>query len=111
MVPHWRRGLVTCNIGTGAHERQIEKVALWRKHEGGDTGGFRWQWQTVSHILENINRLGGHPTWVQYPEYRPCPMCHRTMSFFLQLKLDELGLGYVLWCDQCKVSCLLTQQT
>jgi len=78
--------------------------------------GTRWRWQAVgeSNGRENLNRLGGHPSWVQYAEYYPCPTCNRTMRFLLQLDVDELnsdGLGYVLWCNHCKVSRFLTQQT
>lgn len=78
--------------------------------------GARRRWQAVgaSNGRENLNRLGGHPSWVQYAAYHPCPVCNRTMRFLLQLDVDELnpdGLGYVLWCDDCKVSRVLTQQT
>lgn len=75
--------------------------------------GPRWRWQAWDHS-ENLNRLGGLPFWVQYPEYQPCPLCDRSMHFLLQLNLDEItsdGLGYVLWCNLCKVSHFRQQQT
>lgn len=78
--------------------------------------GSRWRWQDwgASNGRENLNRLGGHPSWVQYADYPKCPLCAHTMSFLLQLDSDFInadGLGYVFWCDDCKVSCLRDQQT
>ncbi|WP_254513961.1 hypothetical protein [Anatilimnocola floriformis] len=84
--------------------------------------GERWRWQTWDDA-QNLNRVGGHPVWVQSAEYPPCPLCHQTMSFLLQLNSELTttnrrefmwgsgGLGYVFWCDACRVSGLLWQCT
>ena len=91
--------------------------------------GSRWQrqdWGSSNH-RENLNRVGGHPTWVQSPEYPLCPVCGETQRFLLQLDDDLLtvddqtggisnwmwsgdsGMAYLFWCDACKVSSVRTQ--
>jgi len=83
--------------------------------------GIRWRWQEWNN--ENLHRLGGHPTWIQSAEYPCCPICERTSSFLMQLNSDLRdgnghqflwgtgGIGYVFWCDQCRVSSFLLQCT
>lgn len=85
----------------------------------------RWRWQEwgTSNSRENLNRLGGHPCWVQSAEYPDCPQCHRTMSFLLELdselRLEDGtsllwgsgGVAYLFWCDACRVSAFTSQWT
>lgn len=91
--------------------------------------GSRWQRQNwgKSNHRENLNRVGGHPTWVQSPEYLPCPVCGEIQRFLMQLDDDLLmvddqtgeisnwmwsgdsGMAYIFWCDACKVSSVSTQ--
>lgn len=85
----------------------------------------RWQWQDwgLSNSRENLFRLGGHPTWIQGPEYPRCPDCARTMEFLLQLDSDlplqdgaplywgSGGIGYVFWCGACRISAVSEQHT
>ena len=76
----------------------------------------------LSNGCENLNRLGGEPTWIQNPEYPRCPGCADTMRFVLQL--DSLhfttgltwewgsdGIVYVFWCTACSMSATLWQST
>ena len=91
--------------------------------------GARWQWQDwgLTNGRENLHRVGGHPSWIQSAEYPPCPHCGETMNFLMQLD-SELpmqspddcggawmwgsgGIGYVFWCDACRVSASLLQCT
>lgn len=77
----------------------------------------RWRWQDWDN--ENLHRIGGYPTWVQFPDYPECPNCNSMMGFLLQLDSDishgwwwgSGGLCYLFWCDQCKVSSYLYQCT
>ncbi|WP_309707369.1 hypothetical protein [Armatimonas sp.] len=80
----------------------------------------RYRWQEWVYG-PNLHRLGGHPAWVQLPEYPDCPECQRTMMFLLQLD-SELplihhnpddwsgmfwgsgGVAYFFWCDSCRIS-------
>ncbi|QOY88771.1 DUF1963 domain-containing protein [Paludibaculum fermentans] len=85
----------------------------------------RWKWQdwALSNSRENLNRLGGHPAWIQNAEYPACPQCRQTMIHLLQLDSDlpmengsewwwgSGGCGYVSWCDQCKISAVQCQFT
>lgn len=85
----------------------------------------RWRWQDwgLANGRENLNRLGGEPTWIQNAAYLPCPRCRRLMTALLQLDSfltteddGELywgsgGLGYVLWCDNCAISGVTAQWT
>jgi hypothetical protein len=78
----------------------------------------RWHWQdwAVSNARENLNRLGGYPSWIQSSEFLDCPKCQKVMTFLMQLDSDlplqngsswlwgSGGIGYVLWCDSCKIS-------
>lgn len=92
--------------------------------------GPRWQRQDwgYSNGRENLHRIGGHPTWVQNAEYVPCPLCSNVSTFLMQLDeglltIDELtgdtwgwnwsggGIGYILWCNSCKVSSFFDQYT
>jgi hypothetical protein len=92
--------------------------------------GPRWQRQDwgASNRRENLHRVGGHPTWIQHAEYVSCPRCHDPSTFLMQLDEGLLtadegtgeqwcwdwsggGMGYVLWCDRCKVSSILEQYT
>jgi hypothetical protein len=85
----------------------------------------RWFWQAweCSNGRENLNRVGGEPSWIQDAEYPSCPSCKKVMPFLLQLdshlpKADggrwlwgSGGIAYGFWCDECKVSGVLWQCT
>jgi hypothetical protein len=77
---------------------------------------YRWQDWALANSRENLNRIGGHPCWIQGAAYIECPCCEKTMSFCFQLD-SELPCGedgtwlwgsggccYVSWCDDCQVS-------
>lgn len=85
----------------------------------------RWRVQdwALSNSRENLNRVGGEPTWIQNAEYPACPLCNETMRYLLQLD-SELpiadggqwlwgsgGIAYVHWCDVCAVSAIGWQCT
>ncbi len=75
----------------------------------------RWFFQEWAGTGGNLYRLGGVPSWVQGPEYPPCPCCEQTMSFFLQHDMDlpkpvdeqtkgsSDGMTYYFWCEPCRV--------
>lgn len=85
----------------------------------------RWKWQdwALANGRENLNRLGGHPTWIQGAEYPKCIVCDQLMPFLLQVDSDfsladggELlwgsgGICYLFWCPNCSVSASLWQCT
>lgn len=78
----------------------------------------RWYWQdwALSNGRENLHRMGGEPCWVQDANYPDCPSCAQKMEFLMQLDSNlptadggewlwgSGGIGYVFWCDACKVS-------
>jgi hypothetical protein len=86
---------------------------------------IRWSFQDwgLSNSRENLNRIGGYPTWVQGAEYPSCPCCKRTMKFATQLDSGLLteegdewlwgsgGICYLFWCNDCRVSSSLWQCT
>jgi hypothetical protein len=43
----------------------------------------RWQHQdwAMANDRENLNRIGGEPTWIQDPGYPACPSCQAAMPF------------------------------
>jgi hypothetical protein len=83
----------------------------------------RWRRQdwAMSNSRENLNRVGGEPTWIQNADYPQCPSCSETMLFVAQL--DSLDFGesewlwgsggilYVFGCARCVVSATLWQCT
>ena len=77
----------------------------------------RWQRQNVDldHGRENLNRIGGEPTWIQEPSYPACPSCQAVMPFLAQLDwghlIDGEGITYVFWCRPCAVSAIAFQCT
>lgn len=84
----------------------------------------RWQVQNgLANSRENLHRLGGRPTWVQEADYPDCPTCTRRMPFLAQLScelpsgpdavsgLNEDGLTYFFWCDECQLSAVTEQFT
>lgn len=84
----------------------------------------RWRWQdwAVSNGLENLNRVGGEPTWIQGADYPTCDSCAKTMTFLAQLdSLDFAdhgewlwgsgGVAYIFWCDHCRHSATTWQCT
>lgn len=85
----------------------------------------RWHFQEwgSSNSRENLNRVGGEPSWVQSPEYPECPSCLSVMHYLVQLDSDLAmddggewlwgsgGIAYGFWCDSCKVSAFLWQCT
>lgn len=85
----------------------------------------RWEWQdwALSNSRENLNRIGGHPCWVQDADYPQCPECQQTMAFLLQLDSNlpledgreflwgSGGIGYGFWCGACRISAFHWQCT
>lgn len=85
----------------------------------------RWHWQDwgLSNGRENLNRVGGEPSWVQSARYPDCPGCDRTMPFLLQLDSNlptasggewlwgSGGMAYGFWCPSCQVSAFTWQCT
>ncbi len=85
----------------------------------------RWAWQDWgdSNGRQNLNRVGGPPSWVQQGEYPSCPDCGVRMAFAMQLDSDlpqedggewswgSGGCNYTFWCADCRVSGHLWQCT
>ncbi|KQZ39537.1 hypothetical protein ASD58_03815 [Duganella sp. Root1480D1] len=85
----------------------------------------RWRWQdwALSNSRENLNRLGGHPTWVQGADYPDCPCCKKKMRFMLQLdsQLPDQdseewlwgsgGVAYGFNCATCRTTAYIWQCT
>lgn len=90
----------------------VRTPARWLRQSWGSSNG-----------RENLNRIGGEPTWIQDAEFPHCPTCSKVMTFLLQLDSDLTtadggewlwgsgGIAYACWCNDCKVSGLLWQCT
>ena len=66
-----------------------------RRRTPFETGASYWQ--------RGLSQIGGHPAWVQYPEYPCCPGCQQTMMFVGQLEpidilADTEGMIYAFLC-------------
>lgn len=84
----------------------------------------RWSLQdwALSNSRQNLNRVGGEPTWIQNADYPNCPECSTTMSFVMQLDSLDIeggpywmwgsgGILYVFWCSECSISATSWQCT
>jgi hypothetical protein len=85
----------------------------------------RWFWQdwSCSNSRENLNRVGGEPSWIQDADYPRCPSCNTVMPHLLQLDSDlptanggewlwgSGRIAYGFWCDECSISGFLWQCT
>lgn len=83
----------------------------------------RWQYQdwARANARENLNRIGGEPTWIQDPDYPHCPGCQHRMHFLAQLDSLDFssrqwlwgsgGIAYIMWCDPCRTSAAFWQCT
>ena len=112
-------------LETGQLSPQFRAVALKETTVRLTTTPPRWRWQdwALSNGRENLNRVGGHPTWVQSAEYPECPQCAAPMRFVFQLDSDlptedgdewqwgSGGICYGFWCFRCQVSGFLWQCT
>lgn len=61
------------------------------------------------------SQLGGHPAWLQEPEFPLCPECTQPMPFFGQVHLADLGelvdgILYAFLCAPCGRAATLYQQ-
>ncbi|HEY7640202.1 MAG TPA: hypothetical protein VH814_10790 [Steroidobacteraceae bacterium] len=85
----------------------------------------RWSWQDwgLSNSRENLNRIGGHPCWIQSADWPNCAACGNDMGFFMQLDSDlrmsgngswlwgSGGICYAFRCPRCLVTAYSWQCT
>lgn len=84
----------------------------------------RWYLQdwAGSNSRQNLNRIGGVPSWIQSADIPICPITGQKMRFLMQLDSNiksmegnevcfGYGLCYVFWCDESRVSAFLMQCT
>ncbi|MCC3158105.1 DUF1963 domain-containing protein [Hymenobacter sp. 15J16-1T3B] len=96
-----------------------------RSIEGWQAGSQRpgsWEWDEARGLLsdddaddedfvvrnnKDVDMLGGWPSWVQYPDYPPCPVCQQPMRLLLQIAsnqgldfmFSDVGTAYLLYCS------------
>lgn len=85
----------------------------------------RWHLQdwAVANARQNLNRIGGLPSWIQSADIPICPITGQKMRFLMQLDSNIKSIGgsevyfgsggicYVFWCDDSRVSAFLMQCT
>jgi len=122
---HNLHGEPSCLAERSGTPPQFPAVALHASSVMLSDLGERWRWQSwgSANGRENLNRIGGHPSWIQDADYPPCVSCQKRMQFLLQLDSDlptmdggewlwgSGGIGYGFWCDDCKVSAFHWQCT
>lgn len=62
------------------------------------------------------SQIGGHPSWVQDPEYPVCPCCERRMRFIGQIDFADFdqcaeGIFYMFLCQRNKITATIYQQS
>lgn len=68
-------------------------------------------------LLPGDTRVGGPPVWIQDGEYPDCPRCGVVMTFLAHFAQDSpdgggwMDMLYVHWCDNCRVSHYLLQNS
>src|SRR5260370_9186673 len=65
---------------------------------------------------DGLSRIGGHPEWVQYPDYPTCERCNTTMMFIAQLGMTDIdpgveGIAYAFLCSDCGTTATTFQCT
>lgn len=114
-----------CPTEAEPHEPQFPTPPLLETSVKLMPAPARWLTQdwALSNGRENLCRVGGMPSWIQDAQYASCPECHETMVFIAQLDSNlpladgeewlwgSGGIGYIFWCDHCKVSGHLWQCT
>ena len=76
----------------------------------------RTPWESVDWCqADGVSQIGGHPAWINDPEYPPCPSCARSMSTVMQIALEDFfraeGVFYVHYCAGCAAVGVSYQQT
>jgi hypothetical protein len=104
--------------------------------DNGMYGSASIKWEQVSSIKRSQQEYlpifsGGKPLWVQKAERPRCPKCKKHMDFILQISSEALDTTkrnqefisdiymdieyystlYFFFCEQCEVSCSVTQCT
>lgn len=80
-------------------------------------GPARNPYETISlYWTDGLSRVGGHPEWVQYPDYPTCETCHMTMKFIAQLGITDIdpgfeGIAYAFLCSECGTTATTYQCT
>lgn len=106
-------------------EPEFPAVGLRETEVAISAADRRWFWQdwALSNGRQNLNRIGGFPSWIQDAEYPDCPKCGSVMQFLLQLDSNlptaegeewlwgSGGICYGFWCDQCAISAFNWQCT
>lgn len=62
------------------------------------------------------SQIGGHPSWIQDPEYPVCPCCERRMRYIGQIDyadFDEYaeGIFYMFICSKDRITATVYQQS
>ncbi|MFJ7405023.1 MULTISPECIES: DUF1963 domain-containing protein [unclassified Lysinibacillus] len=62
------------------------------------------------------SQIGGHPSWVQEPEYPLCPCCERRMQFIGQIDYADFdkyaeGIFYMFICPKDRMTATAYQQS
>jgi hypothetical protein len=67
-------------------------------------GSPRTPYETIGlYWMDGLSRIGGHPEWVQSPDYPQCTQCNTTMTFIAQLEITDIdpgfeGIAYAFLC-------------
>ncbi len=79
--------------------------------------GPEWRqqdWGRANHV-ENLCRVGGQPTWIQYEDTPRCVDCGTATVFVAQIPVEDFsygeGIAYLHWCDTCAIAAVIHQQT
>jgi hypothetical protein len=49
-------------------------------------------YETISLAgIHGFSQIGGHPSWIHFPDYLPCPDCGKLMTFIGQLGIPDIG--------------------
>lgn len=90
------------------HILRMQPLMLGEVRNPYETIGLYWS--------DNLSQIGGHPEWVQYPDYPLCPDCGRLMVFIAQLGITDVdpgheGMIYAFLCSACGIATTSCQST
>ncbi|MFP2906849.1 hypothetical protein ACLESD_17720 [Pyxidicoccus sp. 3LFB2] len=96
--------------GTSQHPRTVEPP---EPQPVAFVPGRTWRGIMMSDG-ERLHRLGGAPSWVEYPEVPPCPRCQEPMHAVGQVRDEEalfsdVGMLYGVACETCRIISTFSQ--
>lgn len=101
------------SMGADKTSEPLRRLELPEPQQVDFVPGRTWRTLMMSDG-ERLHRLGGAPSWVEYPEAPPCPRCKEPMHAVGQVRDEEalfsdVGMLYGVACEACRIVSTFSQ--